>query len=249
MEDRNGVDPHEDVAAYALDALADGDRVRFEAHLESCVSCQDEVSDLQAATTELSAGLEVEPPPELRARVLAAVAEEEQTRPGPGSRTEPEADAPLDLSRAREARGRRGRAWWPVAAAAAAVLAVGGTFLFWPEDPAAQVIEASDAQVFSTSVDGATIEVFWSGSENEAAMRATDLPQAPEGRDMQVWAIGEDGAPRSLGLVPRSDDEQIAMVLGGLSPADADLVGITLEPEGGSQQPTTEPMALIDLDA
>ncbi len=62
------------IPAYALDAL-DPDAARaVEAHLRACDECRGEVSSLQAVAAELAAGVApVEPPPALRARVLAAV--------------------------------------------------------------------------------------------------------------------------------------------------------------------------------
>ena len=46
------------------------------------------------------------------------------------------------------------------------------------------------------------------------------------------------------GLMPPGEDNQ--MVLEG-DATTATAVGITVEPEGGSDQPTTEPIALFDF--
>lgn len=239
----------DDAALYALDALPPEDAARFAEHLHTCTTCQEEVASVQVAMVTFADDLAQDPPPELRDRVLAAVALEQQEQPD---------DAPepaLDLSSARAERRARAerstprRTWWPLAAAAAAVVTVGGAFLLWPQDPADRVLEASDAQVHSVSVEGATVEVVWSEDEGQAALRAEDLPPAPAEHDMQVWAIDDAGVARSLGLIPRTDDDDYAIVLNGLTPESGESVGITVEPEGGSSQPTTDPMAVIPLDA
>lgn len=236
----------DDAAAYALDALTEEERPDFEAHLAQCPGCRALVDDLRGAAAELSDGLETEPPPELRAQVLAAIAHEEQLSasavPGEGG-----ADVvSLDERRARP--GSRSRTWWPLAAAAAAVIAVGGTFLLWPEDPEDAVLQAADAQVYSETVDGAVIEVYYSAELDQAVLTASDLPPAPEGRDLQVWYIDADGAARSAGLVPRGEGEDVEMLLTGPSFGVAEAVAISEEPAGGSPAPTTEPGVAIPIE-
>ena len=56
-------DVHALSGAYAVDALDDTERVRFEEHLARCAECRAEVDSLRAAAAELSAGAEVAPPP------------------------------------------------------------------------------------------------------------------------------------------------------------------------------------------
>jgi anti-sigma-K factor RskA len=65
---------HALAGAYALDALEDAERDRFERHLTDCRSCTDEVRGFTATATMLGIAAAVEPPPELRPRVLAVVA-------------------------------------------------------------------------------------------------------------------------------------------------------------------------------
>ena len=56
--------------AYALDALDEQERARFEAHLASCADCAAEVRSLRAAAAELSHTTSTAPPPGLRADIL-----------------------------------------------------------------------------------------------------------------------------------------------------------------------------------
>ncbi len=69
---------HEDmrdlVPAYAVDALEPEEARAFEAHLQECEDCQEEVTRLQEVAAQLATGVAaVEPPPWLREQVLASV--------------------------------------------------------------------------------------------------------------------------------------------------------------------------------
>jgi len=66
----NTDDIHSLAGAYAVDAVDDVERARFEAHVTGCSQCQDEVTSLRAAAVELSATTVTAPPPSLRAAVL-----------------------------------------------------------------------------------------------------------------------------------------------------------------------------------
>jgi anti-sigma-K factor RskA len=62
------------IPAYALDALEPEAARAVEAHLPGCDECREELSSLQAVAAELAVGIApVEPPAELRERVLAGV--------------------------------------------------------------------------------------------------------------------------------------------------------------------------------
>ena len=65
---------HALAGAYALDALPAAERDRFERHLPDCRSCTDDVRGFTATATALGIAAAIEPPPELRQRVLAVVA-------------------------------------------------------------------------------------------------------------------------------------------------------------------------------
>ena len=58
---------------------------------------------------------------------------------------------------------------------------------------------------------------------------------------MQMWVIGADG-PESAGLMANEP-----VIIAGEKFADGSVFGITVEPEGGSKQPTTDPIVAIDL--
>ena len=70
------------------------------------------------------------------------------------------------------------------------------------------------------------------------------MVSAPEGKDYELWFMSPDEEFVAAGLMPDAADQTV--VLDG-SAAEAVAVGITVEPEGGSDQPTSDPIALFDL--
>ena len=79
----------EDVGAYLLDALDGRERRAFERHLRSCDECREEVERLRAAADVLPGSVEqLEPPPALKARLMAEV-EPRRARPRPRLRLRP----------------------------------------------------------------------------------------------------------------------------------------------------------------
>jgi len=64
----------DDIGAYLLGALDDGERREFERHLAGCPECQEEVERLRTAADALPGSVEqLEPPPGLKARLMAEV--------------------------------------------------------------------------------------------------------------------------------------------------------------------------------
>lgn len=111
--------------------------------------------------------------------------------------------------------------------------------------PVEQLAAAPDARGSSgVGVRGGTAFVIASHDRNEAVLLVSGLPVPPAGRTYQAWLIG-DGHPRSVGLV--GPDQAAPLRFRGLG--DATKVGLTVEPDGGSPQPTTTPVVLFDMPA
>jgi anti-sigma-K factor RskA len=139
-------------------------------------------------------------------------------------------------------------------AAAAVVLVVGGvvvgTSIGGPgtsQAPVAsayeQVTTASDVVIDKRDVvGGGTATVYFSASEAKTAVVLNDASPLPEGRVLQLWYIGQSG-PVSAGVIPSTDGTGHAVLEGSYTPGDT--VAITVEPEGGSEQPTTEPIVAV----
>ena len=239
-------------AAYALDALSPEERRRFEEYLAGSPEAQREVAELRetAALIALDAG-DAAPDPDLRQRVIARIAQgkERSIVPASSRRT------PLAV-------------WGALAASLLAVLGLGlglqSTRTELAElrqrfDSTAGRLAAREAtldaifepsvQMFQLTASGDPdpgIQLFWDRQRHRAIVNGFRLRQVPEGRAYQLWFI-KDGAPvPSVTFRPGTDGhvrlEQIAVPRDGTVSAAA----VTVEPEGGSAQPTT-PILLVGL--
>jgi anti-sigma-K factor RskA len=228
-------DIHALSGAYAVDALDPDERVEFEKHLADCAICRAEVDSLREAAAGLADLVETPPPAGLRDRVLADVS---VVRPLP-----PLVD-----------RGRRRRRWGAfLAVAAAIVVVIGGAVTWQPWDRSTpssrvpgvqQVAQASDAQHTTQRLpNGGTVTVYRSVRLDRAAVVVTDLPALPEGKVYEMWLQDRKGSMAPAGTVPTGVSSG-EMLLEGPA-ARAVGAGVTVEPAGGSAQPTSNPVALL----
>jgi anti-sigma-K factor RskA len=223
--------------AYAVDALDDLERARFEEHLAACAECRAEVASLQSATLLLSELSETAPPAELRAKILDDI---KTVRPLPPVVARIEA--------------RRPRRWSGlVAAAAAAAVFVGGGTFAWQQatddrptiSAADQVIASADVKRVDVDLPGeATASVYRSVALGKAALVTSRMPAPPSGRVYQLW-LQKAGRMVPAGLMPSGSDQKL--VIDG-SADDATAVGITVEPDGGSAHPTSPPIAVFAFE-
>ncbi|GAB3447715.1 anti-sigma factor [Actinophytocola sediminis] len=249
MNSRPTAEVHTLTGAYVLDAVTDDERAEFERHLTDCEACAQEVLEFRETTTRLGLAAAAVPPPELRASVLARIREVRQL-PGdsPVPRTDP---VPLPI------RPRWTRVATSLSVAAAAVLLVVtvalGVMLASEresnEDTANQIeamteiLRAGDVQMTKEGdPSGAQMTVLASRSADRALLLAEQLPDAPDGRDYQAWTIGNDVRP--AGLV-NPDHGRASLSVDDLQAVNQ--LAITLEPDGGSDQPTTTPIMEFDL--
>lgn len=219
--------------AYAVDALDEHERALFERHLAECADCRAEVDSLRAAAASLAETTAVTPPAHLRADVLAAIG---TVRPLP--------PLPRQADRG-DGRGRRFRGLL-VAAAAVAVVGTGVVVSQLREDEPStfdRVVAASDVDTVTVPVGGGEVTVHRSESVGRAVLEAEDMPAPPKGKVYELW-LQVDGAMVPAGLLDAAGDQEFVLT-GDASEATA--AGITIEPDGGSPQPTTTPIALFDL--
>ncbi|MFD4242181.1 anti-sigma factor [Streptomyces sp. NPDC058525] len=241
-------DVHVLAAAYALNALDPGEREEFAAHLAGCEACRDDVADFQATAARLAAAAAQAPPASMRQRTMAAA---------DGVRQLP----PLVLAATPVAfRGTLRRRALPVALAAslAAAASFAGLAVWQNQenrqleqrarqseqrlDAVSTVLAAPDARsVHGRAGNGAFTSVVASDRQNRAVFTATGLPTPAAGKTYQLW-LDHDGTMRPAGFI-----RQDGTVLIDGDTADAGAVGLTLEPAGGSPQPTTTPLLLMTL--
>ena len=247
-------DLHSLAGAYVVDALTDQEREGFEAHLKDCAACRQEVDSLREVTPWLAATVTVEPPAALRSELLAMIRQTPQdagaTPQGP-SPVEQERDAgegPAEHVASVHPLRPRWRTRGTALAAAAAVLVGGG--ITWQvveqvtTSVSEEVLAAPDAQTWQVDTsDGGRVSVTRSTDMNRAVLTVEGVPDPDRGRAYQAWLQDEQGAMIPAGVMTSTD---APLVLEG--DVDAAVgVGVTVEPEGGSPAPTSDPVALIEF--
>jgi anti-sigma-K factor RskA len=236
-------DVHALSGAYSLDALDDIERAAFERHLAECAACRAEVASLRETAALIAETTAVEPPAALRSRVLADIA---TVRPLPPVVPEPV----VAESRTRPRRFRL--AALAAAAAVIAAVSIGGAVWNQVSDDSSQVLTGADAVLSaadakSTSLDfdgGASATVTHSDSVGQAVIETHKMPPPPDGMVYQLWLQQPGEGMVSAGVMPVEADQTV-LLTGDAATAEA--AGITVEPEGGSDQPTSDPIALFDF--
>lgn len=245
-------DRHTLSGAYALDALGDDERRSFEQHLETCPDCRAEVAEFRATAAYLGVAAAIPAPPSLREQVLGEIG---RTRQLPPQRTN-----------VRPLRGvsRRTATMLSAAAAILAALAISLGVIAYQADQRADELAAETAQLQSnaervaavltapdavsaagTVEGGGQANAVASEVQGEVVFLAEALPQLEGDRTYQLWLIGAEIVSGGVVDVPAGGD--ITYVTAG------DLAGVTtialsVEPEGGSDQPTTTPIFAGELD-
>ncbi len=225
----------DDAGSYVLRALPDDEHARFEAHLATCAECRREVADLQVAADTLPlAAVQIDPPPELRDRIMTIVRSEAELL---AAAREPAA-APA-------AKAPRRRRWalslrpLPAAMAASALIAagvIGGIVLTGGNDTKTVT---GTVQIASAPAARASLQL----SDDATKLQVRRMPPPPAGKVYQVWLKRPNQDPAPTTALFRTDSSGSADVdiqRGRLKGVDQVLV--TAEPDGGSMKPTSAPV-------
>ena len=249
----NGMDQErfEDLKdSYVLGALPEEERLEFEQYLAAHPDLQAEIEELSTVAGLLAFSVrEQEPPPELRRRIMATV-EGEAVQP-PASRRR------SWLAGLWEALGIR-----DLALTGAAILVIG--LFSWSMLLQGEVrdlqgrVQSLQSQPQDQSQGPQMIALGGAGTEqgaraelvtfegDRAVLVAENMPPAPEGKTYQIWVIKGD-TPQPSGLFEPKGGSIAAVVETPVEGADA--VAVTVEPEGGSKKPTTDPMLVGKVKA
>jgi len=222
---------------YALHAvpeseLADIDRRVAAAPPDVAQAFDDEVRAVRETMAVVSAATAVEPPDHLRDRLLTEVRGDPVRVLGP------------------RISGRSGGRWRGIALAAAAALVIGlgalgvGLALRPAPSTAEQVFAASDVRTVSAQIPaGGTATVVFSREKNAGVLVMNNVAPPRQGTVYQMWLIGDKG-PQSAGTMGAVAPSTTA-VLPALG--SSKVLAFTVEPPGGSSQPTSAPFAQLSL--
>jgi DICT domain-containing protein len=254
----------DDVAVYALGSLSAKDAQRVRAHLETCAECREEYEQLRPAVDAVAYSAESCPDSEsgtvvasplLKARIMQQVRREAAAPP---------------KSNVAEMRAVRPIVWpaYAVAAACLIIALVSGIINISLNDQVRQKnsdlaqIQAHSkllsrdlalqrmalADIVSPASQRYDVDhgqVVRHGSRLYLAMDA--LPAPPKGKVYQAWTL-HTGATRmspSVTFVPNVGGVAVVPI-----PVDASsiaAVAVSIEPDGGSKQPTSAPTFVLKL--
>jgi len=239
-------DPHTLAGAYALDALGDVDREKFERHLGVCEACRAEAASLRDAAGRLAEATAEVPPPRLRGQVLAEAARTRQQPP------------PVRVAE-RVRRSWHGVGWPAAPRMAVAIAGVGilvalalGTLLnrlhmdATERGQIAAILNAPDADIMTVPAHPhGSATVVMSHAADALVLTTARLPLLPTNECYQVWVMGTHKM-RSAGRLPSPKQGMTApMIVAGIAPGDR--MGVTVEPASGSPHPTTTPVLMLAL--
>lgn len=209
----------EDLAAYMLGALEPGEAAELERHLDGCERCREEMRWLEPAVQTLPEAVQrQEPPKQLRQSLMAEVRAE--TRPVPVKR----------------------RRWFlrPAVGFAVVALLVAGVVGYEVgkggsgDDAASTIVR---------QVDGMTVKMIQEGESG--TLQLSGVPQVPSEKVLEAWVErgGEVEAVPALFVPDRNGqaETRIADMTG------VETVMVTVEPQGGSEEPTSEPLMTMSV--
>jgi hypothetical protein len=219
----------DDLVAYSLGALDSREAADVDAHAPTCARCTRELEALAPAVAVLGESVEqIEPPPELRERVLGVVREEAGSRgaeePGGGQRP--------------ERRGRRSFRGWllrpAVGLATLAIVAAGvGGYLAAGDGGGGGTSSTTVAVVPMSEKVGGTLAV----GDTSSMLDLHGLKQLTGREVYQVWVAKGESVRPSSNFVPDANGRAMSAVDGPLTAGTK--VMVTREPHPGESAPTT----------
>ena len=263
-------DLHTLTGAYALDALdSASETARFSRHLSRCQSCASEVRGFREVGTAMAFAATTEAPAAMRERVMTAVARTRQLPPEIRTHARPrrtrgsapwipwlsgavataaiavavffgftQAHTQDQLNAARA----QNHALAEAQARVEAELTQAGEH----DQALAQILGAPHVTLLSHSTSkGGVAVVVLDAATRKLVVATSGLPALPAGKVYQLWLIGPVKIV-SAGLLPTAQAGVTTPVV-ATGIVKGDKLGLTVEPAGGSKQPTTTPIVALPL--
>ncbi|MDF2044941.1 MULTISPECIES: anti-sigma factor [Microbacterium] len=252
-------------AGHALNALSDADERAYQEALASNPHWESHVRDAAEAIAALSAVVEpVDPPPSVRASLMARIADLPQQPVAPATTPEVARDdedyaaagpAPVipDATSSRPASWGR-RRWFTLAASIVAVLVLGfgaaslGQYLTRPAAVVAlqQIESAPDARSASVSMpDGGSATAHWSASTGQSVLVTDGMPALSDDQTYELWFVRGE-TPIAAGIFETDAEGRATAMLEGEFHS-GDVIAVTVEPAGGSPDgtPSSAPVVAV----
>jgi anti-sigma-K factor RskA len=209
---------------FVIGALSPEEQSAVEEHLADCRNHDAAVAEYRSVVAALALTTEeIRPPRRLRGRLLTAFDNEARAAPALGQ--------PHRF-------GRRGAWWRPeyVYGIAAVLLVAVIGLLAWN----LSLRGNSGGPVVKEAQAGTNRLMVVYFPDKQLVVVDFELPQPGPDRTYQAWRVPQGGGPISLGLLGPKGPVAFKTDL-----APADTVAVSLEPAGGSPQPTTTPLIAV----
>jgi anti-sigma-K factor RskA len=268
MSLKDNMDPRieELLPFYVLDALTQEEKQQVELYLAEHPEARAQVKELQSGASAVPYAVSpVEPPRRVKQALMARVAADVQARERSSAR----------VGTIPSRRGLRFEDIFRVLSLGAAAVAIIWAFVLnaqvarlqseitaLNDQVAAQsqsldelirnLPQTDQSDVITVSLKGTEAQPGAQGqliadpSDQSAVLVISGLPPLEAGRTYQVWLIGN--APVSAGLLTVDENGQsVLIVTSEAAIGSFNSLGISIEPEGGSEQPTGEIVVLSEL--
>jgi anti-sigma-K factor RskA len=240
-------DIQEMIPGYTLGAMEQQEAAQAEAHLASCDRCTRVLEEYRPVARALALSVPmIQPPADLKVRTMQLVTEEK-------ARKKAESASLLRLLRR--------RSWLTPSFAAAAIVAAIVTFGFtaWQTAQLSRQVQAQKelmtvvayaqgaVQIVrgTTKAPNAVGRLYMDPDSSVAALVTVNMPPLAGNRVYQVWLTDSQGSKVSGGLFQLdSEGNGWLLVRARSNLASYIQVGVTDEPTGGSNAPTTPPVLL-----
>ena len=219
----------ESLGAFILGALPETESERVQQHLASCRECQAEFEWLRVAADALPASVSpVEPPPELKSRVMAIVQAEADLLSAAGEA----ADRPPRRRRSRRWGWLTVEPWRPAVALGATAAVAAVAVVLATSGSSTRMIQAQTSGPGSASL---TIQ----GTQAQLVVNGLRAP--PANHVDELWVKRGAGRPQPAGtFVLRSGSVRVQQPV-----RRGDVVMVTVEPGQGTPAPTSTPFLVI----
>jgi len=251
---------------YALEALTDEERQLVEKYLAEHPEARQQVEEMSSAASALPQTVApVQPSPQVKQALMARVASDAEARARPAT----------NAARQPSRRVMRFENFFRTFSLVTAAIAIIWVILLnlqvsrlrneisalnerltaqseSLEQIIANMPESTPSDVITVSLKGTEVQPRAQGqliadpNSQSAVLVIGGLPKLEAGQTYQVWLIG--GAPVSAGLLTVDEEGQgVLIVTSKEAIGSFQSIGISVEPEGGSPQPTGEIVVLSDL--
>lgn len=244
------VDVRDLLGAYALNAVDDVERRSVERLVAADPEIARELAGLTATAAMLGGAVAATPPADVRAAVLAQITRTPQLGTLASAPVRAAPVAPPAGRAARRSGSSRRTVWLAVAATALGAAAIPSAVAWQQAQTAhrfelqvqvlADVLADPDARIVHADVTGGGVAVGVLAGER-ALFTASGLTGPGAGKVYQLWVL-RDGQPLPAALLA-DDAGRVRAITDNF--ATGDSLAVTIEPVGGSKQPTTDPIVVL----